>query len=150
MSSRAQNILMIIKIGMILVLIAALLFPYDTSSAAAITESATAAIPSTPEMSWIQSLGYSLIAVSFTYGGYQQTINFGSEVKNPARNIPKGIFFGIAIIIVLYLLVNYSYYQIVGFEQMKGEREIAYAVINKVFGPKGAAVFSFFLFLGIS
>lgn len=149
MSSRAQNILMIIKIGMILVLIAALLFPYDTSSATAIAESATAAISTTPEMSWIQSLGYSLIAVSFTYGGYQQTINFGSEVKNPARNIPKGIFFGIAIIIVLYLLVNYSYYQIVGFEQMKGEREIAYAVINKVFGPKGAAVFSFFLFFGV-
>ena len=62
MSSRAQNILMIIKIGMILVLIAALLFPYDTSSAAAIAESATATIPPTPEMSWIQSLGYSLIS----------------------------------------------------------------------------------------
>ena len=125
MSSRAQNILMIIKIGMILVLIAALLFPYDTSSAAAIAESATAAIPSTPEMSWIQSLGYSLIAVSFTYGGYQQTINFGSEVNKPARTIPRGIFIGILIIIGLYLLANLSYYNIVGFDAMKNEKEIA-------------------------
>ena len=31
-------------------------------------------------MDWIKSLGVSLIAVSFTYGGYQQTINFGHEV----------------------------------------------------------------------
>ena len=147
MSSRAQNILMVIKISMILVLIAALFFPYDSGSAvAAVADSATVSIPPSPQMSWIQSLGYSLIAVSFTYGGYQQTINFGSEVKDPARNIPKGIFFGIAIIIGLYLLVNFSYYQIVGFEQMKGEKEIAYVVIDKVFGPKGAAVFSFFLF----
>jgi APA family basic amino acid/polyamine antiporter len=100
-------------------------------------------------MSWIQSLGISLIAVSFTYGGYQQTINFGSEVEKPQKNIPRGIFFGIAIIIGLYLLVNLSYYTIVGFNEMKGEKEIAYAVINKVFGSQSANVFSFFLFFGV-
>ncbi len=143
MSSRAQNILMIIKIGMILVLIAALFFPFEQSTVVAST------VVETPSMSWLQSLGYSLIAVSFTYGGYQQTINFGSEVESPAKNIPKGIFMGIGIIIVLYLLVNFSYFQIIGFDQMKGEKEIAYVVIDKVFGAKGAAIFSFFLFFGV-
>ena len=143
MSSRAQNVLMIIKIGMILVLIAALFFPFQQ------TAIASTAIIETPSMSWVQSLGYSLIAVSFTYGGYQQTINFGSEVAHPAKNIPKGIFMGIGIIIVLYLLVNFSYFQIIGFEQMKGEKEIAFVVIEKVFGAKGAAIFSFFLFFGV-
>jgi APA family basic amino acid/polyamine antiporter len=143
MSSRAQNVLMIIKIGMILVLIAALFFPFEQSTMV------NSAIVETPSMSWLQSLGYSLIAVSFTYGGYQQTINFGSEVENPAKNIPKGIFMGIGIIIVLYLLVNFSYFQIIGFEQMKGEKEIAFVVIEKVFGSKGAAIFSFFLFFGV-
>lgn len=143
MSSRAQNVLMIIKIAMILVLIAALFFPFEQSTMV------NSAIVETPSMSWLQSLGYSLIAVSFTYGGYQQTINFGSEVENPAKNIPKGIFMGIGIIIVLYLLVNFSYFQIIGFEQMKGEKEIAFVVIEKVFGSKGAAIFSFFLFFGV-
>ncbi|TAF52428.1 MAG: APC family permease, partial [Sphingobacteriia bacterium] len=98
---------------------------------------------------WIQSLGVSLIAVSFTYGGYQQTINFGNEVANPARNIPRGIFGGIAIIITLYLLVNFSYYHIIGFNEMKDEREIAYVVVQKVFGEKGAGIFTFFLFFGV-
>lgn len=151
MSSRAQNILMIIKISMILVLIAALFFPYESGNAVVLplAESGAASAPPVTPIGWLQSLGISLIAVSFTYGGYQQTINFGSEVKNPARSIPKGIFFGIAIIIGLYLLVNFSYYQIVGFEQMKGEREIAYVVIQKVFGTRGAAIFSFFLFFGV-
>ncbi len=143
MSSRAQNILMLIKIGMILVLIAALFFPYSTNPTPIITNTTV------PAMGWLQSLGVSLIAVSFTYGGYQQTINFGNEVNNPAKNIPRGIFFGIAIIITLYLLVNFSYYQIIGFEQMKGEREIAYTLIQKVFGDRGAAFFSFLLFLGV-
>ncbi|MFZ9719352.1 MAG: APC family permease, partial [Chitinophagaceae bacterium] len=85
----------------------------------------------------------------FTYGGYQQTINFGNDVQHPARNIPRGIFIGIIIIIVLYLLVNFSYYQLVGFERMKGEKEIAYTVMEKIAGAAGADIFSAFLFLGV-
>jgi basic amino acid/polyamine antiporter, APA family len=143
MSSRAQNILMLIKIGMIVTLIIALFFP---------SEYATQNIVSpTPFVwkDWIKSLGLSLIAVSFTYGGYQQSINFGSEVKNPSKNIPKGIFIGIVIVIILYLLVNLSYYKLVGFEQMKNEKEIAYVIMQKIFGTTGAIVFSAFLFLGV-
>ncbi|MBC7651021.1 MAG: APC family permease [Deinococcales bacterium] len=148
MSSKAQNILMIIKMGMILVLISALFFPqhYADQLPTAVTLPINTV---THQMSWIQSLGISLIAVSFTYGGYQQTINFGNEVDKPARNIPRGIFIGIGLIIGLYLLVNLSYYTIIGFDNMKNEREIAYVVINKVFGQQGAAIFSFFLFFGV-
>ncbi len=144
MSSRAQNILMMVKIGMIVLLISALFFGQNTAM-----PDASAVAATTPSMSWIQSLGVSLIAVSFTYGGYQQTINFGSEVEHPQKNIPRGIFFGIAIIIILYLLVNLSYYTVVGFNNMKGEKEIAYALTLNAFGTKAANVFSFFLFFGV-
>lgn len=143
MSSRAQNILMVIKISMILVLIAALFYPSHYTQAVATVS------PEVSNGEWIRSLGVSLIAVSFTYGGYQQTINFGSEVEKPSFNIPRGIFIGIIIIISLYLLVNLSYYKIVGFDAMKGEREIAYVVMERVFGTRGALIFSAFLFLGV-
>ena len=145
MSSTAQNILMIIKISMIVVLIGALFFPEHY----AVQPTAEAIKQSAVSMSWIQSLGVSLIAVSFTYGGYQQTINFGNEVALPAKNIPRGIFIGITIIISLYLLVNLSYYNLIGFDNMKGEKEIAYHVIDKVFGKTGADILSFFLFFGV-
>ncbi len=147
-SSRAQNILMIIKIGMIAVLIFALLLPHPPVNEAIAVE-ANKMVGEPDWLMWVKSLGSSLIAVCFTYGGYQQTINFGSEVKNPARNIPRGIFIGIGIIITLYLLANFSYYHIVGFQQMKGEREIAYVLIQNIFGKTGADVFSFFLFFGV-
>jgi len=42
-----------------------------------------------------------------------------------------------------------SYYNIVGFDRMKGEREIAYVLMDKVFGQQGAFIFSGFLFLGV-
>lgn len=146
MSSRAQNILMTIKIGMLLMIIAGLLFP-DAYASTTPVAAATAKEFST--MDWIKSLGVSLIAVSFTYGGYQQTINFGHEVDQPSKNIPRGILIGILVIIALYLLANLSYYQLVGFEQMKGEREIAFVVVDKIFGRQGAMIFSGFLFLGV-
>ena len=145
MSSKTQNVLMLIKITMVIVLIAALFFPShyaEQSSSLANQQISTSA-------DWIKSLGISLIAVSFTYGGYQQTINFGSEVERPSKNIPKGIFIGIGIIIILYLLVNLSYYKLIGFQQMKGEKEIAYVVMNKIAGTTGATIFSAFLFLGV-
>ena len=146
-SSTAQNILMMIKILMVVVLIAALFFPakYAVNDAAkAVTEPG-----SFTWFDWVKSLGISLIAVSFTYGGYQQTINLGNDVHNPSKNIPRGIFIGILVIIGLYMLVNLSYFNVVGFNQMKGEREIAYLVIDRIFGTTGATVFSAFLFLGV-
>jgi APA family basic amino acid/polyamine antiporter len=147
-SSRAQNILMIIKIGMIAVLILALFLPHPPANTAIAVETNPTGAESDWLM-WVKSLGTSLIAVCFTYGGYQQTINFGSEVSQPARNIPRGIFIGIGIIITLYLLANFSYYHIVGFQQMKGEKEIAYVLIQTIFGKTGADIFSFFLFFGV-
>lgn len=147
-SSRAQNILMIIKIGMIAVLILALFLPHPPANEAIIV-AVNKPVEEAGWLMWVKSLGSSLIAVCFTYGGYQQTINFGSEVREPARNIPRGIFIGIGIIITLYLLANFSYYHIVGFQQMKGEREIAYVLIQNIFGKTGADVFSFFLFFGV-
>lgn len=144
MSSATQNVLMLIKIAMVVIIIGALFFPEKHAvPVEAIVDSAG------PQISWIQSLGLSLIAVSFTYGGYQQTINFGKEVDQPQKNIPKGIFIGIGIIITLYLLANLSYYYVVGFEQMKGGREIAYVVIERIMGTQAADIFSFFLFFGV-
>lgn len=145
LSSKAQNILMSIKILMLMVLIAALFFPDKY----AVEEAVAASNTSVSTIDWVKSLGVSLIAVSFVYGGYQQSINFGTEVKNPTKTIPKGIFIAILVIISLYLLVNLSYFNVVGFNQMKNENEIAYVVIDKIFGSTGAKIFSVFLFLGI-
>jgi APA family basic amino acid/polyamine antiporter len=100
MSARAQNILTIIKISMILLLILPLFFAAHDVTPAAITQ-----LQSTP-FGYLKAFGIGLVAVSFTYGGYQQTINFGAEVKEPNKTIPRGIFIGIFIIISLYLTIN--------------------------------------------
>jgi APA family basic amino acid/polyamine antiporter len=145
MSAKTQSILMLIKIAMVLLLISALFFPsaYDKNSSDLVANNAIG------WKDWIKSFGITLIAVSFTYGGYQQTINFGNEVEKANKNIPRSIFIGIAVIILLYFAVNVSYYKIVGFQNMKTTGEIASVVVNKMFGATGANFFSALLFLSV-
>jgi basic amino acid/polyamine antiporter, APA family len=145
MSSQTQNVLMIIKISMLVVLIAALFFPslYNTSPQPVVDLKAQnfGAI--------LLSFGVALKATSFTYGGYQQTINFGEEIGNPKRNIPKGIFYGIVVIVSLYLLVSYAYYKVIGFNELKNTSGIASLVAEKMFGPAGRYGSSILLFVAV-
>ena len=144
LSSTTQNILMLIKISMILMIVCALFFPAQ--------HTATTFIPSTTEFTWmdyVKSFGLALIAVSFTYGGYQQTINFGEEVKHPQKNLPRGILIGILVIILLYLSVSYAYYKVIGFEELKNAKGIAAIVAERMFGQTGSFVFSILLFIAV-
>lgn len=147
MSSKTQNVLMLIKISMILVLIGSLFFPGATT---AVENTLQQGSPSGhTAMDYIKSFGIALIAVSFTYGGYQQTINFGDEVHEPRKTIPRGIFIGILVIIVLYLTVQWSYVHAIGFTELKTTKGIAAVVAEKMFGPTGKTVFTVLLFLAV-
>lgn len=142
LSSRTQNILMIIKIGMVLLLIVSIFF---APAAPLIKQGNT----TTAITDYIKAFGIGLVAVSFTYGGYQQTINFGDEVKNPLRTVPRSIFWGIFIIVSLYLVVNYAYVRVIGFEQLKDSKNIAAVMASKVLGTKAENILSVLLFFGV-
>jgi APA family basic amino acid/polyamine antiporter len=145
MSSQTQNVLMIIKISMIVLLISSLFFSSNYAAAAP----AAAETQDYSFSDYIKSFGIALVAVSFTYGGYQQTINFGDEVQNPRKTLPQGIFTGILVIIALYLSVSFAYYKIIGFNELKEAKGIAGIVAEKMFGPAGRQVFSVLLFLAV-
>ena len=144
MSSTTQNILMMIKISMILLIVAAIFFPSTATSNLSFVPTGEFTM-----MDYIKSFGMALVAVSFTYGGYQQTINFGEEVKNPQKNLPRGIFIGILVIILLYLSVSFAYYKVIGFEELKNAKGIAAIVAERMFGPAGRFAFSILLFIAV-
>ncbi|MCW3107110.1 MAG: serine/threonine protein kinase [Segetibacter sp.] len=145
MSAKAQNVLTIIKISMILLLMTPLFFA--TPSTGIIPQSLHHISPAFTE--YIKAFGIGLVAVSFTYGGYQQTINFGADVENPRKNIPRGIFIGIFVIIALYLAINYAYLNVIGFENLKGAKNIAAIMASHVFGDAAGRILSVLLFLSV-
>ncbi len=146
MSSRVQNALILIKISLILLLLLSVFGTHPTGiahGAAPVTE----AVTSMP--AFFKALGVGLIAVSFTYGGYQQTINFGGDVASPSRVMPKGITYGITIIIILYLSINFVYVKVIGFESLKHADSIAAILINHLFGPIGENILRVLMFLSV-
>jgi APA family basic amino acid/polyamine antiporter len=104
----------------------------------------TAALPLMPPTNgassgWLQAFGVSLIAVAFTYGGYQQTINFGGESATSGTSIvSRAILVGVVIITALYLLATWAYVETIGFEQLGTSSAIASMVVERLAGPIGS------------
>lgn len=145
MSSRVQNALILIKISLIALLLLSVFGHYPIG----VGEGPVAAPGPSSFGGMLKALAIGLVAVSFTYGGYQQTINFGGDVKDPARVMPKGITYGICIILLLYLSINFVYVKVIGFETLKHADSIAALLIKHLFGPVGESILRVLMFLSV-
>jgi basic amino acid/polyamine antiporter, APA family len=143
MSARMLNGLMIIKISLILLLIAAIFVAPEPTAAVA------PAKISLSTTDWFKAFWLCFVPVFFTYGGYQQTMNFGSDVPHAARNMPRAIFYGIAIILSLYLLVNFSYFRVLGFEGLKNSTTLAADVARVLLGESAFKIVAVIMFLSV-
>lgn len=135
----AQNFLTIVKIGMILML-GFVAFSYTGTKSPEPVQNLTA------EPFWM-ALGIGLISVFYTYGGYQCTLNFGGDIKQPEKNMPRAIFFGIAIIIGLYLMINLAYFSVLGMHGIAGAKLVAAEVARVCFGQSAYLIVSIAIFM---
>ncbi|WP_214071818.1 amino acid permease [Mucilaginibacter sp. dw_454] len=141
MSSRTQNVFTVFKIALITVLCCSIFSPHASLPKTLIT---------TPLLkNNLKAFGMSLIAVFFTYGGYQQTINFGGDSINANRNIPKAIFTGMGIVISLYLLINFAYFRAWGIEGMRSVSTPAATLASSIFGEVGYKIISWLMFVSV-
>jgi len=145
-SSRTQNILMVVKVGLVLILISALFAGKMVAPHGYNADADPVRI--FDGNNGLLLLVISMVAVSFTYGGYQQTINFGGEV-NKAGTLQKGILVGIIIVILLYMTVNYAYVQVIGFNNMKNATSIGALLFEAWFGKIGGKIFDFAMFISV-
>ena len=142
-SARILNTLMLLKLSLLLLLILAQFF-IETPQQEIVREPAEVSFRSM----WHAFL-MCFVPVFFTYGGYQQTINFGSDISDPRRNIPKSITIGIVIVMIVYLCVNYSYYSVLGFEGLKHATTLAADVTGLLFGNMAHKLVSVLMFLSV-
>ena len=57
----------------------------------------------------VSSFMTAMLSAFWAYQGWVSAGFIGGEIKEPRRNIPKGIIVGVSAITIIYLLVNYSY-----------------------------------------
>ncbi len=139
--ARTQNVLSALKIAMIigLALCALLLAPHAPPSG----------VPggTTPARPLLSRLATALIPCFYTYGGYQLTMNLGADLKDARRHFALAITAGVSTVIVLYLLLNYAYYAVLGTAGVAGSTLVAAALSRATFGSGGEVVVSVAVFL---
>ena len=72
-----------------------------------------------------------MLSAFWAYDGWG-TISFVTgEIKNPKRNVPLAIIIGVSLAIVLYVLINYAYMQVMPLQQLAavGENKIGAVVV---------------------
>ena len=139
--ARTQNVLSLAKIAMILGLAAAAFWP--GVGAAAAGPARAAPLPGSP---WA-ALWAASIAVFYTYGGYQNTMNLGGDVREAQKNLPRAVTAGMAIVVALYLLINLAYQRILGTAGIAGSTLVAAELARAIFGPVGENVVCLAIFL---
>jgi len=134
----AQNVLSVLKVVMIGVLAAAAFLSRKVPEG-------PAALPL--DKPWFLALGVAFIYVFYAYGGYQNTINFGADVRDARRNVPRAIFFGILIVLACYLGINAAYVKTLGVPGIASAKLVAAETARVTLGETGKLVVSLAIFL---
>ena len=82
------------------------------------------------------SFAVSLIFISFAYSGWNAAAYLGSEIKNPARNIPFSLVAGTFLVMLLYLLLNLTYLYALSVPEMSGVLEVGAKAAVSLFGQQ--------------
>jgi APA family basic amino acid/polyamine antiporter len=83
------------------------------------------------------ALALAMPGVIFAYDSYYYSIFFGEELRDPGREIPRAIFRGLAVVIVMYLLLNAAYLWVLPIARMANEPFVGGAVAQVLFGVHG-------------
>jgi APA family basic amino acid/polyamine antiporter len=144
-----QNILTILKIGLLVALII-LGFWLGKGDWSHFTQHETF----TFDLSGWKTGGLALLWVMFAYSGWNAATYIGSEVKNPGRNIPRALIIGTLTVMVLYFLLNLFFVYAVAPADMKGVVSIGGLAVGNAFGTRTETVvsllISFALFSSLS
>jgi basic amino acid/polyamine antiporter, APA family len=99
----------------------------------------------------LSSFYTAMLAAFWAYQGWVSVGFIGGEVKDPTRNIPKGIVTGVFIVIFIYLLVNVTYLSLLSIPQLvhihESGNQIAAVEAVRTFWGKGGVMFISLLIL---
>lgn len=87
-------------------------------------------------------IGLSLMWIMFAYSGWNASAYIGSEVKNPSKNLPRSLIVGTGIVILLYFCLNLIYVYAVAPPEMEGVISIAGLAAGNLFGQSFEKILS--------
>ncbi|HEX4801336.1 MAG TPA: amino acid permease [Sphingomicrobium sp.] len=137
--SNVQSGLMLLKILAIAGLVLAGLTLAPTSPGEPTSEYAGS-------VSTLAAIGAAMTPVMFSYGGWQTASFVAGEMRNPGRDLGRGLLFGVAGVVLLYTLVAFVCVHGLGPAGLASSKTPATDVMRLALGSRGAT----FIGLGIA
>lgn len=130
-----QNISTIIKVGgLFLLVVAGLLMVQGQENLL------SSRVQSTSDLGPFATFGATMMLIVFSYLGWDRVGYSAGEMKDPKRTIPRSLFWGIALVILTYLLAIFLYHYVLGMEGVRETKRVASDTATILFGPIGAAI----------
>jgi APA family basic amino acid/polyamine antiporter len=86
----------------------------------------------------LTAVGAALVPVIFSYGGWQTATFVAGEIKEPRRNLPRGLIIGVIGVVLLYLAANVVCITVLGTTALAASAAPASDVMRKALGDFGA------------
>jgi APA family basic amino acid/polyamine antiporter len=136
--ANVQNALMVLKI----IAIAALV----TIGWLAVGSRPAAPVATPEDGGALAGFGAAMVPVLFAYGGWQTASFVSEEMREPQRDLPRAMLWGIVGVVVLYLGANLVYVLVLGPGGLAATTTPASEVMRRAIGESGAR----FIALGIA
>lgn len=142
LGSKFQQVFTVLKVLLIVVFITAGFFA--TPQSLSFTPSAVdgGLIFSSP-------FAISLVYVTYAYSGWNAAIYLASELESPEKNVPRSLFIGTAIVMVLYILLNFIFLHVSPIDKLKGQVDVGYIAAQYIFGEGGAKLMGILISFGL-
>jgi APA family basic amino acid/polyamine antiporter len=95
-----------------------------------------------PAAATVGAFGTAMIVALFAYNGWWYSTFVAGELREPRRTIPRSIFFGMGIVLVVYVLANIVYLTVLPFEALQASARPAADAMQLLIGPAGAGLIS--------
>lgn len=79
-------------------------------------------------------------AVIYSYDGWTGVLYFSGEVKDPARDIPRSMFGGVASVFVIYMLLVVCFVYVLGISGLAADNFPAGRIAAAIFGDTGGTI----------
>jgi APA family basic amino acid/polyamine antiporter len=138
--SNVQSVLMLLKIGAIAVLV---IIGFAVGQPATAELKSGALLGQPASLGLLKSIGAAMVPVAFAYGGWQTATFVAGEIRDPRRDLSRGLLIGVAGVVALYLAVNLACLRVLGPAGLDATTTPASDVMRIALGDQGARWIAF-------
>ncbi len=141
---RVQSVLTVLKVGGIAALVLGIFLRSETADWSHL------AAPAGQATSGISAFGLALLAALWAYDGWNNMPMAAGEVKDPGRNVPRALIWGMVAVMAIYCLANLAYFYALPFAEVltssstthRQALPVATKAAQTVFGEYGGKLIS--------